>query len=419
MFRNEYVFSIITKILMVIIGMLSSVLIARYLGSILKGEIAVITSITSITSILCTLGVHQAYPFYKKNSNNSKDTLSNFMTSLYVIFFVYIILASILCFILGKNNTIFLSSIIIITLLMGYSRIVSYIFLVESPNKRNFTMMLINIFEVIYISILFTFSNSNLILGLSIIMFKDILQSIYYTKKLDFKLKIKNIRSNVIFSFIKYGFYPMIALLMATLNYRIDILMLNNFENVTYSDIGIYSVGVGLAEKLWILSDAVKDILLSRLANGTDDYEVTIVMRISFFLSIFMVLGIMVFGYPFISILYGAEFKNAYFVTIIIIIGILSMVFYKIISTYNIVNGKQKLNVILLSGAIFTNIIMNALFIPLFGYLGAAIASVGSYTLCAILFLFNFSKNSGIEMKKLVFIQKEDILMLKAMINKI
>ena len=202
MFRNEYVFSIITKILMVIIGMLSSVLIARYLGSILKGEIAVITSITSITSILCTLGVHQAYPFYKKNSNNSKDTLSNFMTSLYVIFFVYIILASILCFILGKNNTIFLSSIIIITLLMGYSRIVSYIFLVESPNKRNFTMMLINIFEVIYISILFTFSNSNLILGLSIIMFKDILQSIYYTKKLDFKLKIKNIRSNVIFSFM-------------------------------------------------------------------------------------------------------------------------------------------------------------------------------------------------------------------------
>ena len=408
--KNEYIFSIISKVMMVLIGMINSILIARFLGPELKGELTVITSITSISSILFTFGIHQSYPYYRKQSEDN-SLLNRFMTAILFLFSIYLVLGIIIC--LFMSNVKYIKYIVTLTIIMSYSRISGYIYLVEEPNKKNLSLMMINIIEVIYIIILFTLFRSNLSIAILITAFKDTLQSVYYTYKLDIRVSLKNIDINILLKMIKYGFYPMVGLLMSTLNYRIDILMLKSSSNVSVAEIGIYSIGVALAEKLWIVSDAVKDILLSRLSKGKGTKEVAIVMRLTFFISIFMVIGIILLGYPFINILYGNEYSGAYNVTVIIVFGIISMVFYKIISTYNIVHGKQKTNVILLGSSIIINIISNLVMIPIMGYKGAAVASVVSYSMCSILFLIIFSKDSGIDMKKLILVQKEDFLIIK------
>ena len=75
--KNPYVFSIISKILIVLVGFLYTVVQSRYLGAEIKGQVAYVTSVTSIAAIVFGFGLRHAYPYFKKNSDH--DVLPVFM----------------------------------------------------------------------------------------------------------------------------------------------------------------------------------------------------------------------------------------------------------------------------------------------------------------------------------------------------
>ena len=70
-FKNPYVFSVISKLLIVALGFAYSVCQARYLGTSLKGDVAYVDSVTKITLVLFGLGIHQAYPYFKKKTGQN------------------------------------------------------------------------------------------------------------------------------------------------------------------------------------------------------------------------------------------------------------------------------------------------------------------------------------------------------------
>ena len=55
--RNEYILAVATKVMMVIIGLAESILLARYLGAKLKGEVSYINSISQTLFLVATLGI--------------------------------------------------------------------------------------------------------------------------------------------------------------------------------------------------------------------------------------------------------------------------------------------------------------------------------------------------------------------------
>ena len=69
---------------------------------------------------------------------------------------------------------------------------------------------------------------------------------------------------------MKIGFFPMLALLMTTLNYRIDVLILKSYPQITSSQLGVYSIGISLADKIVLIPDTLKGILASKLSNKTN-----------------------------------------------------------------------------------------------------------------------------------------------------
>ena len=77
-FKNQYVFSIFTKILVVAIGFMNSVIIARYFGPNIKGLTATILNYSNIIAILLTFGLHEAYPFFLKKQYNKKEIKKSF-----------------------------------------------------------------------------------------------------------------------------------------------------------------------------------------------------------------------------------------------------------------------------------------------------------------------------------------------------
>lgn len=415
--KNEYIFSLFTKGLMVLIGLAESALLARYLGADLRGTLSYIYSISATVYLIATFGMYTAYPFMRKNSNEEPQKIINtFMTHMTVIFLFYAVVLIIPAVLLFDKERI-LAIILIMIPVMGYDKIVSFIFMIESPNKTNRFTLISNIIQTLYLAVILLFFRKSLLAGVFYYILGCFIKTAYFSYKLKMKVQLECFKLKTLIGYIKFGFFPMAALLLTTLNYRLDVIMLKQFDFITYTQIGVYSIGLGLSEKALLVPDAVKEVLLSKLAKGKGEEEVARVMRVCFLASIGTALCIQILGKFVLDILYGSEYAGAEIVTYISVWGTTVMVFFKMVSQYNVIQHKQHLNVIFLTAAILLNLAANMLLIPEMGINGAALATDIGYLVSALIFLIYFSKTANIKMHKLILIQSDDVKILKSMLS--
>lgn len=412
--KQDYLFSVISKILGVIIAIIYSAFYNRYLGALLKGEAAIISNYISIISSFTAFGMYQAYPFYRRKDKEIFYPFVNNTTSFYFLMTLSCLFLAV--FIPVNSN---LRIAIIIVPIQSYIRQINYVVMNENPRKRSFSSIIINLSDLIVIIAFFFFSEATYGYLISILIIQNLINLIISYSNLKIDAKRLKFELKEIPKYAKFGFLPMITLFLMTVNYRVDILMMKDFFNISTQEIGIYSVGVALAEKIWLIPDALKDILMSRLSNGKGAEEVAKVTRMSLAVSLIMLIVMAVFGKPFILLLYGWEFEKAYEILVIMLIGVVGMVFYKMIYAYNVVNGKRAINLLFLCLAAIINVIGNYCLIPIGGIFAAAWSSVISYLVCGIAFLIYFYCKNNIKLSELLIIKKSDIsATLGAMKNK-
>ena len=411
--KNPYVFSVLSKLFIVLFGFAYMVCQSRYLGAALKGDVAYISSITQITSIIFGIGVHQSYPYYKKITE--QNVAPFFLKLALGMGIIYTSIALILAVFIHQNFKI--AAVFLMTPLLVYTRIVSYINMVETPNKKNAAELIVDVAQLFAVILLWLTVPPSAIWGICLLVIKDLLLAVIYTWRLRAALltPIKLKKAEII-NVLKYGIFPMLTLLMTTLNYRVDVIMLKQF--VSSADVGIYSVGVLLAERVWTIPDAMKEVMISNLAKGRAMDEVSFVIRVCNTTCIIVIIFIVLFGQLFIDIFFGFEYKSAYSITVFILIGVIFMIYYKVIGSYNIVHGKQKENFCYLLISVIGNIIANAVLIPAFGNTGAALASVFSYAIAAFLFTRKYIKDTGSKIENLLIINRHDMEMLKIALTK-
>lgn len=404
--ENQYIYSVFTKLLVVSIGFANSVIIARYFGPNIKGITATVLNYSNIFAILLTFGLHEAYPYFLKKSKDKENFKSIYMTNIMFLYLMYSLICLIII-LLNHHNTIVIMCAIT-SFFHGYSMIANYVALVENPNKRNTIVLLINLFDLLILIYFYLFIPVNTVIACIFSMSLFVLESFIFTIFVKPKFSWKQIQFSYLFKLFKFGFFPMIALLLTTLNYRIDIIMLKSMS-ISYSLIGIYSIGVSLAEKVFLIPTAVKEVLLSKLSKGKDANEVIKVIKVCYPICLIISFFILLFGKIFINIFYGLDFSSSYEITVISVFGTVFMIFFKMISTYYIINGKQVLTVKMLSVSVIINIILNYVLIPKYKIIGAAMASDVSYFICAILFIYSFKKDQNIKFKDLLFLNKKEI----------
>jgi len=403
--KKPYVFSVISEFFSIIVAFLFTIFQARFLGAEIKGQVAIINSVLGITSIVFGMGINQSYAYYRKKYGNSM--ISIFMKISIMIFLVYMLISLVLIKLL--NLDLKYVAVFIITPLCVYGDIVSEITLIELPNRRNGTNMLVNFSELLFVLVLWIVARPTLILGISIIAFKNLVKSITFTILWRKQLIEKSIIcKKFLIKLIRFGFFPMLAVLMSTLNYRVDVLMLNG--HVTDAQIGIYSIGVLLADRMWMVPDAMKGVMVSNIAKGKDAREAAYVLRICNSLCLVIIIGILLLGNAFIDFAFGSEYKGAFPITIILLLGVFPMINYKIIAAYNNIIGKQKVSFVMLSISVILNIVANYVLIPLYGIYGAGIASVISYAACSVLFIIYFCRITKIKFFEMLVVNKDDIL---------
>ena len=405
---NAYVMSMISRCASVILVFVYTALRSRFFQPALQGESAVITEYVELFALIATLGVHEAYPFYKRKHGIS--VFYEFIGVVLTMYGVYAILsiAIVCCCHLGYQiNTIVIS----IPLALLFKEL-NYVLLIESPKRYNFILLVLDVLDIIVIIGLMLFAKAELPVLLVYLISRRLMYLIVVCYVLKIEIRKIKFSLNNIKKYIKFGFVPMITVIMMEINYKADVIMLSLFE-VEDAMIGVYSLAVSLSQRIWLIPDAMKDILLSRLTQKADCEEVAFVSRISIMLTLIISFAFILIGYPIIILFFGKSYSFAYSIVLWLLVGVIGMVFYKMIYAYNLINGKKHLNLVLLAWAAITNIILNVLLIPLYGITGAAIASSVSYLICGMSFVAVFCAKTKVQIRNMMLISKNDFLRVK------
>lgn len=406
-FHNDgYSASILRKFIVILCTVCSTTLIARCLGPSLKGDYTFFLSIVHITVIFAQCGIFKLYPQYKRKYSQK---CGDYFFTICVLKFAGLFAVSVVSvFIIAalKLDQIYylLPFVICLDTLQGE---LVFLLLVDSVGGFNLTQIISNVSYVLSIALIYLVFPKNIYIVIVAFMIKDSLLILISTIIRKWKMVIDSNINRIITDNLKIIMYPVMAALLLDLNYKVDVFFLKSLSTSYY--LGIYSTGVSVSEIAWMVPDVFKEVLFNRTSENDSVDQINRSMRLSNTF-VLMIIVVLLFGGRFaIALLFGKDYEEAYCVTNLLMLGVLSMSTFKILNPLVQAKGKWKLYTETLLLSVIANMVLNALTIPHFGINGAAISSVVSYSLCAGILLVDYTKEYHVCLNDIVVVNKKDI----------
>jgi O-antigen/teichoic acid export membrane protein len=176
--------------------------------------------------------------------------------------------------------------------------------------------------------------------------------------------------------------------------------------------VGLYSIAVGLVEKLWMVSFAASTVLFPRVAAETEAQRqekfTPLVARTVLWVTSFGALALALLSRWVVLLLYSEAFLPAVGALQALLMGIVALSAGRVLANDIAGRGFPRLNIYTGFIAVATNVVLNLFWIPRYGIAGAGWASTVSYTLCFLGILFLYCRLSGHSWTILVFPQPGD-----------
>jgi O-antigen/teichoic acid export membrane protein len=404
------VFSIgVSKVLIIAFGLTTSIMVARVLGPEKNGVIAALLVYPSLFMSFGSLGIRQSTAYFLGKNIFTEAQIKTAITQIWLFTTAFCI---IVCFVLirylsrsGENMWLVILALspIPFTLFNTYN---SGIFLGKNElsvfNKINWIPTLV-ILVVTSILVLW------LPLGISGYLIALIIGPLFISCILLFKNKFSNAFSfnynwSIIKNMLSLGLVYALALLIINLNYKIDVILLDNMSSAF--ETGIYSKGVSITEYLWQIPMLLSTVIFARSAVSKDDrafsLKVAQLLRLSFVAIGLAGLVLFLLSKFIINLMYGEAYTGSVMVLNNLLPGVLMLTIFKVINMDLAGKGKPWVSLKAMIPALIINVILNIIFIPNYGAVGAAISSSISYTVASVLFIFLYSKEIKIPVLVLI-----------------
>lgn len=420
----DIVMTFITKIIFLGGSFIISILLARLLGPQGKGVVTALFVIPNMMVSLADLGVRQASSYYIGQKKYSVQEVLSSSLFLWILTSIASVIVVLIYYTVPFTETY---SIVLISIGLAYVPIkilVSYLNGVLQGQQLigNMNIKVLIEFSVrLLIVIVLVWILDLGVTGAALATVIPTFSVFFYSRKMvsktaEFKIQyLPGIPQDMFQKGIIYA----LALFVLQLNYKVDIVLLENM--VSSSDLGIYSVGVTLAELIWQVPAAVAVVLFARSANSKSDKEASNrsakLLRLSW-IPLLIVSTVFWLGAPlFVQILYGEAFVLAGNVIRLLLPGIVVMVLFKILNADLAGRGKPLFALRIYVVTLVMNVILNVILIPQYGINGAAVASTFSYITGAVIFSIAYHRYTGLPYKQLFIMNKEDIQMVKTTVG--
>ncbi len=184
-----------------------------------------------------------------------------------------------------------------------------------------------------------------------------------------------------------YGWKAHLSNILAFVNYRADIFLVNFF--LTPVSTGIYVIAVQIAEKLWMLSQAASTVLLPRLSAMHQNPEARLALTNKGFLAVSAIttlasVATAIALYWLISPVFGEEYVEALPAFLWLLPGIIAGAGSRIYANCIAAAGRPEWNMYSSIGVVIINVSGNILLVPDHGIVGAAWATSLAYGFNAV-----------------------------------
>ncbi len=397
------------KVIMVGLGLVAGILVARTLGPEGKGIFAFLSALAGIAIQFGNLGLQNANTYFiGKDRTKTFDLLGNSL-------WVGLILGSIIALgiyaawawypnkIAGSID----GGLIIMTLVSIPFTLLSLFFQNILLGQQAF--VLYNIIQIL--------SQVAITVGVIIMMFMGlgirglvllstavgIISSITYWV-------LVGIKSQFSFHFnfplfkesLRYGIKSYLTTFFAFLILRSDLYLVNLYRGA--AETGLYSLAAGFADLFQLLPMSIGMVLFPRLAeNQSTSGEVTArVVRITTIIMFFLCLGTGIFAQPIITLLYGEAFRASALPFIILLPGIFFYSIQAVIASNIGAIGLPFYIVYIWLATFLLNFGLNLILVPKYGMLAAASTSLISYIFVYVLMVLAYLKENKLRFKVLI-----------------
>lgn len=414
-----------------VLSVVASSLIARYLGPQEYGMANYVISVVTLFTTFSTLGMQELTIKDFVNKDEEESTIIGTGIIIRIIgAIVLIILSQVTLYILNGFNTTYQ----ILGIIMGTCMIFKAFEVIEYYLQSQMNLKVSSIIRFITTIIVIIAKILVVVFRLGTVGFvctylcdavvAALLFIIYYKfnkpyEKWKFSKKYAK-------KLLSRCWYIALAGLLSTIYMRIDQVMLGKMLTDTTEN-GIYSAAVRIAEMWYFIPSAIIASFqpnINAMKKRKNEkgyigllqqlYDVIAVIGISFGI------GITFFGWIAIDILYGAAYAEASKVLAVLVWAGLFATLGTARSVWLINENLQKYTIIYtLTGAI-TNVVLNYIFIPFIGAFGAAVATLVSQIVADLLtlMLFKNTRMSSIMMLKSIFKNETLFNSIKVIIRK-
>ena len=423
------------RVLSFIIGIGASIIIARGLGPTGKGELALLMLIPTTLFILIHFGVSKANIYFLNQKKISLQSISNANLFLFLVLSAVSILIYAVVVAFLRNNLLQQIEVSLIVLAVIFlplqffnsyfgSFLQAYQWMKENSiigvlsTALNFPLLILGIY-ILHLSIM------GALLASIISSFFGCLLVLWYVKKLsvhnskadpyknNFTLreKLANEKQiNLIKSLITFSSRIYISGMMWFFILRADMYMVSYFLGIT--DLGYYSLSVGIAENLWLIPGAVATVLLptvSSMKQKESGEFIAKVIRITMWLMLAVGVMLIIFAEPIIIILFSQKFIPSITPFRLLVIAAVAFAVRNLLADTFVGWGRPEINIYTRGIALGVNVVANLYFIPHWGIVGAAFTSLIAYTIDVLLSIVIFLRMSNVGLLELLLLKREDI----------
>ncbi len=213
-----------------------------------------------------------------------------------------------------------------------------------------------------------------------------------------------------------YGLRAYFGTLLQGVNYRLDFFLVAFF--MPLEQVGLYAVGVTATEMLWMVPNNLQGILMQRAASlpGQDSDRLTrAITRLTSLFLLASSLGLALVAAPLIRLVFGSEYHGAVAPLILLLPGTWSLGLWKNLTADLIGRGRPGAKALSAGVAAATTVVLDMALIPRFGINGAAIASSCAYTVALVMSISVYRRSTGTGPAELIVPRPSDLGLLMAM----
>lgn len=390
------------KIITIGLAFITGVFLARIAGPQVFGEYAYILSFTGLFAPLCIMGLNNIttkyvvkYPLNSHHYVKSALIIRALGAAASIVFGVFIALSF-------NENKSLTPAIIQLLILQAFQLffVFEYYFLANNQVTATLKIRLpiLIVSGLLKIAIILNGASINSLIqihGFTYLFIAAGYWWLYRSKSANKALKYK-VNTHTLLAFFHRGKWLLMSGIAAVIYLKIDQVMLAHYYNT--NEVGIYAAAARLSEFWYVFPVLVANAFNRKmiLKNKRSSEEFNHFIQTFLGLLVASAISISLLTYLFselvIPLLYGQEFLKSAAIINIHIFATIFIFQRAILSKWLIIKGLYKYSLLTQGVGAIINIALNMIFIPKWGGIGAAWATLFSYIFASYISLF-FSKN--------------------------